>query len=103
MAGKAQPIPSNYNRVMPYLIVNGAADAIKFYENIFGAKEIMRMPGPDNKIGHAEIEIGDSIVMLADESLERGHKSAKTLGGSPVGLVIYVEDVDRTVERAVAS
>jgi PhnB protein len=103
MAGNVKPIPDNYRRVTPYLIVNGAADAIDFYKKIYGATEIMRMPGPDGKIGHAELKIGDSVVMLADESLERGHKSAKTLGGSPVGLVIYVEDVDRTVKNAVAA
>lgn len=103
MAGNVKPIPDNYNRVMPYLIVNGAAEAIEFYKKIFGATEEVRMPGPDNKIGHAEIRIGDCVVMLADETLERGHKGPKTLGGSPVLLVIYVEDVDRTVERAVAA
>jgi PhnB protein len=103
MAGNVKPIPDNYHRVTPYLIINGAADAIDFYKKAFGATEIMRMPGPDGKIGHAEIKIGDSIVMLADESPEMGHKGPRTLGGSPISLLLYVENVDRTVDQAVAA
>ena len=103
MAGKVKPIPDNYRRVTPYLVVNGASEAIDFYKNVFGATEIMRMPSPGGKVGHAEIKLGDSIVMLADESPEMGHRSPKTLGGSPISLLLYVEDVDRTVDRAVAS
>jgi PhnB protein len=87
--------------VTPYLIVKGAADAIDFYKKIYGATEIMRMPGPDGKIGHAELKIGDSVIMLADENLEMGHKSPRSVGGSPVSLVLYVQDVDRTVKNAV--
>jgi PhnB protein len=103
MAGRVKPIPENYNRVMPYLIVDGAAKAIEFYKDIFGATELMRMPAPGDKIGHAEIKIGDQILMLADAVAERGHKSPRTLGGSPVSLVLYVENVDKTVDRAVSS
>jgi PhnB protein len=101
MAGRVKPIPENYGRVTPYLIVQGAADAIDFYKKVYGATEIMRMPGPDGKIGHAELKIGDSVFMLADENTEMGHKSPRTIGGSPISLVLYVEDVDRTVKNAV--
>ena len=76
-------IPDGYHSVTPYLIIKGAADAIEFYKKAFGATELLRMPQPDGKIGHAEIKIGDSPVMLADESPELGHVSPKTLGGSP--------------------
>ena len=101
MAGKVKPIPENYHRVTPYLVVDGAAEAIDFYSRIFGATELMRMPAPGNKIGHAEIKVGDSVVMLADAVAEMGHKSPKTLGGSPVSLLLYVEDTDTTVKRAI--
>jgi len=101
MAGKVKPIPENYHRVTPYLVVDGAAEAIDFYSRIFGATELMRMPAPGNKIGHAEIKVGDSVVMLADAVAGMGHKSPKTLGGSPVSLLLYVEDTDTTVKRAV--
>jgi PhnB protein len=103
MAGKVKPIPDGYQRVTPYLIVNGASDAIDFYKKIFGATEIMRMPAPEGKIGHAEIKIGDSVIMLADGSPEMGHKTPRDLGGSPVSLLLYVEDVDKVVERALAA
>jgi len=103
MAGKVKPIPENYHRVTPYLVVDGAAEAIDFYSRIFGATELMRMPAPGNKIGHAEIKVGDSVVMLADAVAEMGHKSPKTLGGSPVSLLLYVDDTDTTVKRAVES
>ena len=101
MAGKVKPIPENYHRVTPYLVVDGAAEAIDFYSRVFGATEVMRMPAPGNKIGHAEIKVGDSVVMLADAVAGMGHKSPKTLGGSPVSLLLYVEDTDTTVKRAV--
>jgi PhnB protein len=101
MAGRVKPIPDAYHRVTPYLVIKGAADAIEFYKRCFGATELMRMPAPDNKIGHAEIKIGDSTVMLADENSEMGFRSPRSLGGSPISLLIYVEDVDRTVESAV--
>ena len=101
MAGKVKPIPENYHRVTPYLVVDGAAEAIDFYSRVFGATEVMRMPAPGNKIGHAEIKVGDSVVMLADAVAGMGHKSPKTLGGSPVSLLLYVEDTDTTVKPAV--
>ncbi|HEY1251336.1 MAG TPA: VOC family protein [Thermoanaerobaculia bacterium] len=103
MAGNVKPIPEGYHRVTPYLIVKGAADAIEYYKAVFGANELMRFPGPDGKIGHAEIKIGDTTIMLADEVPEMGHKSPRTLGGTPISLLIYVESVDRTVDRAVAA
>jgi PhnB protein len=103
MAGKVKPIPDNYNRVTPYLVVDGAAKAIEFYSSVFGAVEKMRMPAPGGKIGHAEIKIGNSVVMLADAVAEMGHKSPKTLGGSPISLLLYVENADDTVQRAVAA
>jgi PhnB protein len=92
-----------YNSVAPYLIVNGAAQAIEFYSKIFGAKELMRMPGPGGKIGHAEIQIGDSCICLADEHPEMGARSPRTIGGSPISFLIYLPDVDRTIEQAVAA
>lgn len=100
-ATKVKPIPEGYHTVTPYLIINGAARALDFYKKAFNAVETVRMPGPDGRIGHAEIKIGDSHVMLADESPEMGHKSPQTLGGTPVSLALYVEDVDGFVDRAV--
>jgi PhnB protein len=97
---KVNPIPENYPRVTPYLVVEGAAEAIDFYTRVFGAKEQMRMPAPGGKIGHAEIKIGDSVVMLADAVPEMGHKSPRALGGSPISLLLYVEDADATVKKA---
>ncbi|MEP6921031.1 MAG: VOC family protein [bacterium] len=97
-----KPVPDGYHSVTPYLIIKGAADAIEFYKKAFGATELLRMPHPDGKIGHAEIKIGDSPVMLADEFPEMGHKSPTTLGGSPVSLMIYVDDVDAVFNRAIA-
>ena len=96
------PIPDGYQAVTPYLIVSGAARALDFYTQVFGATEIMRMPGP-NGIAHAEIRIGDSVVMLADESPDMGYKGPVALGGSPVSLMLYVADVDATFQRAVAA
>ena len=94
------PIPEGYPRVTPYLIVDGAADAIGFYTNVFGVKERMRMPEPDGRIGHAELELGDSVIMLADAFPERDILDAKKIGGSPVIISLYVEDVDSTWKRA---
>ena len=94
------PIPDNYPRVSPHLSVNGAADAISFYKEILGAEERMRMPMPDGKIGHAEIEIGDSVVMIGDEMEGGVDPSPRTVGGSPVALFVYVEDVDDVFRRA---
>ena len=101
MAGKVNPIPQNYHRVTPYLVVDGAAEAIDYYTRVFGAVEMMRMPAPGNRIGHAELKIGDSVVMLADAHPEMGHKSPKTLGGSPISLLLYVEDADAIARKAV--
>ena len=98
-----KPIPEGYHTATPYLIINGAADAIEFYKKAFGATEIMRFPAPGGKIGHAEIKIGDSPIMLADEFPEMGYKSPKTLGGSPASIMIYVEDVDTVFNQAVAA
>ena len=97
------PIPNSYPRVIPYLAVDGAAEAIEFYKDVLGAEERMRMPMPDGKIGHAEIQIGDSHVMLADEFPEMGFLSPLTVGGSPVMMHLYVEDVDATANKAVAA
>jgi PhnB protein len=95
------PIPEGYPRVTPYLSVDGASDAIDFYTKVFGAKERMRMPAPDGRIGHAELEFGDSVVMLSDEFPDMGAPSAKKLGGTPVTLSLYVEDVDDVFDRAI--
>jgi len=96
-------IPEGYHAVTPYLIIKGATQAIDFYKKVFGASEIMRFDAPGGKIGHAEIKIGDSPIMLADEMPERGYVSPNTLGGSPVSLMIYVDDVDSVFNRAVAA
>jgi PhnB protein len=98
---EVKPIPEGYPRVTPYLHVDGAAAAIDFYSEVFGAKERMRMPGPDGKLGHAEIEIGESIVMLADEFPDMGALSPRTVGGTPVTIHVYVEDVDKAFDTAV--
>jgi PhnB protein len=103
MTGKVKPIPEGYHSVTPYLIVDGAAAAIEFYKKVFGATEVVRMPAPGGRIGHAEIKIGDSHVMLADENPEMNARSPKAVGGSPISLLLYVENVDKIVERAVAA
>ena len=95
------PIPDGYPRVTPYLIVDGAAAAIDFYKSVLGATERMRMAGPDGKLGHAELEIGDSVIMLADEHPEMNARGPKTVGGTPVFLHVYVEDADSVFERAI--
>ena len=96
-------IPEGYHSVTPHLIVNGAADAIEYYKKAFGAVELFRFPAPDGKIGHAELKIGDSPIMLADEHPEMGYKSPQSWGGTPVSLMIYVEDVDSVFNRAIAA
>jgi PhnB protein len=97
-----EPIPSDYPRVIPYLSVDGAADAIDFYCSVHGATERMRMPGPPGKIGHAELNIGDSVVMLADVMPDMSNPDPKKLGGTPVSVMTYVEDVDAVHKAALA-
>ncbi len=98
-----KPIPDGYPRLTPYLIVDGAAAAIDFYTQVFGATERVRMPAPGGKLGHAELEVGDSLIMLADEFPEMGQTSPRTVGGTPVTISLYVEDVDAVFDTAVAA
>jgi PhnB protein len=100
---KVAPIPAGYHAVTPYLSIRGAAQALEFYKKAFGAKEIMRMPGPDGKLGHAEIRIGGSRIMLADEYPQMNILSPQARGGTTVSLYLYVGNADATVERAVAA
>ena len=100
---KVKPIPDGYHSVTPYLIIKGAADAIEFYKKAFGATELFRMPQPDGKVAHAEIKIGDSPIMLSDEHPEMGYVSPTSIGGSPVSLMIYVEDVDTIFKQAITA
>ena len=110
-AGKAKtgkprrvtPIPAGYHSITPYLIINGAAAALEFYKNAFGAREKVRMPAPGGRIGHAEILIGTSHVMLADENPEMGARAPQPGSSSPVSILLYVKDVDKVFERAVNS
>ena len=99
----AKAIPEGYHSVTPYLILSGASDAIAYYKKALGAEEVLRMEDPGGKVHHAEIKIGDSRIMLADEHPELQALSPKTIGGSPVSIHLYVEDVDAAVERAVAA
>lgn len=98
-----KPIPEGYHALTPYLIVDGAAAAIDFYEKAFGAAEVMRMPGANGRIGHAEIRIGDSRLMLADEDPSMGYRGPKSGGGNSISLALYVENCDAVVDRAVAA
>ena len=97
----AKPIPEGYHSVTPYLSFDDASEAIEFYKKAFGAKERMRMEAPDGKIGHAEIEIGDSLVMLADTFPQSTTRPPSELGGTTAGVFLYVEDVDAVAQRAV--
>jgi len=97
-----KPIPDDYPRVIPYLSVDGAAAAIEFYTQVLDAKERMRMGGPDGRIGHAELQVGDSVIMIADPFPEMGAPSATALGGSPVTVMVYVEDVDAVFAKALS-
>lgn len=97
-----KPIPDGYHTLTPYIIVRGAAKAIEFYSRAFGAVEKMRLDGPGGKIGHAELQIGDSVLMLADEHPEMGAVGPQTTGGTPVSLLIYVADVDKTFTEAIS-
>jgi PhnB protein len=96
-------IPEGYATATPYLIITGASAAIEFYKKAFGATEILRFPSPDGSVGHAEIQIGDSKIMLADEHPQMGYRSPKSLGGSATGVMLYVEAVDEVFDRAVAA
>jgi PhnB protein len=96
-----KPVPEGYRTATPYLIVKGAADAIEFYKRAFGATEMLRMADPQGKVGHAEIRIGDSVIMLADEHPGMGYRGPHTLGGSSVSILLYLEDVDDVFARAV--
>jgi len=103
MTTKVNPIPEGYHTVTPYLIVKGAADAIEFYKKAFNAKELFRMPTPDGKVGHAELQIGDSRIMLGDECPEMDAVSPTTIGNTAISLMLYVEDVDTIAEQAIAA
>lgn len=98
--GDVKPIPEGYPTITPYLCIAGAAAAMEFYGKVFGAKERMHMPAPDGKIGHAELQVGDSLIMLSDEFPGMGARSPGTVGGTPVMLSVYVEDVDAVFQRA---
>jgi PhnB protein len=100
MATTTKPIPEGYHSATPYLIVKGAAEAIDFYKHAFGATESFRMANPNGGIAHAEIKIGDSVIMLADEHPNMGYRGPRSLGGSAVSIMLYVADVDGTFDRA---
>jgi len=95
-----KPIPDGYPQVTPYLAVDDANAAIDFYTTVFGARERMRMDAPGGKVGHAELQFGDSLVMLADEFPEMGNRSPRSVGGTPVTISVYVDDVDAAFDRA---
>ena len=101
MSNKVKPVPDGYHTATPYLTIRGAAEAIDFYKRAFGAKELFRMPSPDGKIVHAEITIGDSHIMLADESDRAETKAPQTLKGSTAGIFLYLKDVDTAFKQAV--
>ncbi|HXO20083.1 MAG TPA: VOC family protein [Thermoanaerobaculia bacterium] len=103
MSKPVKPIPEGYHSVTPYLTVKGGAKAIEFYKKAFGAKEIFRMADPSGQVGHAEIQIGDSRIMLSDEFPTMGGRSPQTLGGSPVAIMLYVENVDQVFKQALAA
>lgn len=100
MAVKA--IPEGYRSITPYLVCKGAAKAIEFYTKAFGAREFMRMPGPGGSVMHAEVKIGDSMVMLADENKDRGALSPETIGGTATSIMFYTDDVDAVFNRAIS-
>jgi PhnB protein len=99
---KVNYIPQGYNTVTPYLVIKGAAKAIDYYKNVFGATVVVRMDGPGGSVAHAELKIGDSHIMLADENLQMGNRSAESIGASPVSLLIYFPDCDAVVAKAIA-
>ena len=96
------PIPDGYYSLTPYLVCKDAARAIEFYKHAFGAQEIVRMPGPNGQVMHAEVKIGNSMLMLSDENKERGHLSPASIGGTAVSLMFYTDDVDAVFSRAVS-
>src|SRR5215831_19348710 len=98
-----KPIPDGYPSLTPYLIVRGGAAAIDFYQKVFGAKLRMKLDAPGGRVGHAELEIGDGLVMLADEHPEMGALAPTTVGGTPVGLHLYLADVDAVAKKAIAA
>ena len=100
MAKAARAIPQGYHTVTPSLMVAGAAKAIEFYKKAFGAEEVMRFPGPDGKLMHAEIRVGDSVIMLGDEMPEHGARGPKSIGGTPVSFFVYQDNVDAAWKRA---
>jgi len=100
---RVKAIPDGYHTTTPYLIVDGASRAIDFYRRAFGAREIMRIPGPGDRVGHAEIKVGDSVIMLADEHPEMNARGPRHYGGSPVSLLLYVVDVDKQFKQALAA
>ena len=99
---KVSYIPKGYNSVTPYLVIKGAAKAIEYYKNVFGATEFVRMDDPSGRVGHAELQIGNSRIMLADENPNMGTRSAESIGASPVSLLVYIPDCDKVVAKAVA-
>jgi PhnB protein len=103
MPGPVKPIPDGYTSVTPYLIVHDGAAALAWYEKAFGAKELMRFPSEDGRIAHAELQVGNARIMMADEFPEMQARSAKSYGGSAVQFMIYVDSADKAVERAVAA
>ncbi|HXM36505.1 MAG TPA: VOC family protein [Pyrinomonadaceae bacterium] len=103
MSTSVKAIPEGYHTVTPYLIIKGAADAIEFYKSAFGATELFRMAQPEGKIGHAEIQIGDSRIMLADEFPEMSYVGPNTLGGSSVSILLYVADADAVFNQAITA
>jgi PhnB protein len=103
MADAVKAVPEGYEGATPYLACSDAAKAIEFYKQAFGATELMRMPDPSGKIGHAELKVGKAIIMLSDESPAIDHRSPTSLGGSPVGIMLYFDDVDTIAQQAVAA
>jgi PhnB protein len=98
-----KPIPEGYHTITPHLIVKNGAQAIEFYKKAFGAEELFRMNTPDGNVGHAQLKIGDSLFMLADEFPQMGALSPESIGGSPVSMYVYVEDVDTVFNQAVSA
>jgi PhnB protein len=103
MSGKVNPVPAGYHSITPYLVVKNAAQAIDYYKNVFGATEVLRLAAPNGRIGHAELKIGDSHIMLADEHPEMNVVGPQTLGNSPVGILLYVNDVDQVFNAAISA